>query len=472
MEVLYLPKLSMDPVTNSPIPSESGRRVLDPEPFSAPGELDQLLSPIFASQPFRNSQQCQRLLRYIVEHSLAHQEHLLRERVIGCEVFGRPADYEPGEDPVVRVRAAEVRKRLAQYYQSRNNTPESAEVQIDIPPGSYRAAFRWKQEAQGAPPVPSQASAKQAAPPETLPKPVAEEGIDFVGGVFAPGKPTPATRVVPGMSRSRLWFLVLGLGAALALAGACWRWASGDARSFHAFWQPWISANKPVVISIGSNAVYRLSNNLTEKYAKEHHLEAQGVDFFVPIPPEEKLNGSDLVMAENSFVALGDVSAVSSVVATLTAAHQVYQERFPNDISFAELRNTATILVGGFNNPMTVELTKGLPFVLRARNEIDDTSSGRTWLLHASDDSHDTEDYAIVTRLVRRNGDEPILIVAGMGQYGTLAGANFICSRAAMSGLTKQLPSHWADHNLQFVLHVRVVDFKAYSVDVIAKRIW
>ena len=121
---------------------------------------------------------------------------------------------------------------------------------------------------------------------------------------------------------------------------------------------------------------------------------------------------------------------------------------------------------------MTVELTKGLPYVLRARNEIDDRSSGRTWLLHASDDSHDTEDYAIITRLVRRNGDEPILIVAGMGQYGTLAAANFICSQAAISGLSRQMPSHWMEHNFQLVLHVRVVDFKAASVDVIAKKLW
>lgn len=462
----------MNPVANSPTVAESGRRVLEHELLSVPGELDTLLSPIFASQPFRNSQQCQRLLRYIVEHSLAHEEHLLRERVIGSVVFGRPPDYEPGEDPVVRIRAAEVRKRLAQYYQALGNASNTAEVQIDIPPGSYRAAFRWRHEAEDAVPDLAQASARQTAPTDALSNGTDEKTIGSVSDAFAPARPIPVVQVSPKGYHSWLAFLLLGILAASVIAVVDWRWNTREERGFHAFWQPWTNANRPVVISVGSNAVYRLSNRLTEQYAKEHNLESHGVDFFVPVPPGAKIDGSDLVPAENSFVALGDVSAVSSVVAALTAAHQTYQERFPNDISFAELRNTATILIGGFNNPMTVELTKGLPYILRARNEIDDRSSGRTWLLHASDDSHDTEDYAIVTRLVRRNGDEPILIVAGMGQYGTLAAANFICSQTAISGLSHQLPSHWTEHNLQLVLHVRVVDFKASSVEVVAKKLW
>ena len=45
--------------------------------------LDEVLSSTF----FRNTQQGQNLLRYIVKHSLAGEDHLLRERVIGSEVF-------------------------------------------------------------------------------------------------------------------------------------------------------------------------------------------------------------------------------------------------------------------------------------------------------------------------------------------------------------------------------------------------
>jgi len=98
------------------------------------------LQCVLQSAPFRTTHQCQALLTWVVEHTLAGENELLKERVIGTEVFGRGVDYDPGSDPVVRVRAAEVRKRLAQYYQS---CPESP-VHIEIPPGSYRAVFQWK----------------------------------------------------------------------------------------------------------------------------------------------------------------------------------------------------------------------------------------------------------------------------------------------------------------------------------------
>lgn len=85
----------------------------------------------------------------MVERTLAAENDLLRERVIGTQVFGRSPDYEPGDDPVVRVRAAEVRKRLAQYYQ----TCAYSGVRIDIPSGSYRAVFQLKPEQQSPAPA-------------------------------------------------------------------------------------------------------------------------------------------------------------------------------------------------------------------------------------------------------------------------------------------------------------------------------
>jgi hypothetical protein len=102
--------------------------------------IREALGDVLQSPPFRNTRQCQSFLKYIVEHTLAGESDLLRERVIGTEVFGRGNDYEPGDDPVVRVRAAEVRKRLAQYYQGQADSL----VRIDVPSGSYRAVFQWK----------------------------------------------------------------------------------------------------------------------------------------------------------------------------------------------------------------------------------------------------------------------------------------------------------------------------------------
>src|ERR1700757_3309815 len=88
------------------------------------GEIEQALSRVLTGTSFRSSAQCQALLRYIVEHSLMQENEMLRERVIGIRVFGRAADYDSGNDPIVRARAAEVRKRLAQHYLLAENASE------------------------------------------------------------------------------------------------------------------------------------------------------------------------------------------------------------------------------------------------------------------------------------------------------------------------------------------------------------
>jgi hypothetical protein len=111
-------------------------------------DIEQALERVLTGHSFRSSAQCQALLRYIVEHSLSHENEMLRERVIGINVFGRPSDYDSGNDPIVRARAAEIRKRLAQHYLHGEGASE--EIRIEIPPGSYRAIFATRNTGESA----------------------------------------------------------------------------------------------------------------------------------------------------------------------------------------------------------------------------------------------------------------------------------------------------------------------------------
>jgi hypothetical protein len=451
----------MSTQANPILPPQDAQEIWLRDPTQIRYALDQVL----ASPPFRNTQQCQTLLRYIVKHTIAGEDNLLRERVIGSEVFGRRPDYETGEDPIVRLRVAEVRKRLAQFYQS---APEEPGVHIDIPSGSYRATFRLREGFHAALHEPSspplEVHLAEGEPQSRLQVPDSRQT-----------NPVVAVETYPSFSgrRPRWNYAAVALLLLAAVAAFVLSWNGPQTSQFKAFWGPWNGSSKPVIIAVGSNAVYRLSGNMLEQYARAHQLETHGQEFFVPLAPNATIKGGDLTPAESSFVALGDVAAVSNIVANLTRQRQSFQERFPNDISFAELRNSPSLLVGGFNNPMTLELTKSLRFVLGARNEIDDRQDhNRRWLLHASEDSHDTEDYAIVTRLVQTHDDAPMLSVAGMGQYGTQAAADYICSPAAIFEMTRQLPRDWANRNLQLVLHVKVIDFKAAATEVVAMHTW
>ena len=96
------------------------------------------LEKIVSDARFTASKRYPCLLRYIVEQTLAGNEDDLKERTLGIEVFHRPPDYDTNADPVVRLCAAEVRKRLAQYYQSPAHV---GQLKIDLNPGSYVPVF-------------------------------------------------------------------------------------------------------------------------------------------------------------------------------------------------------------------------------------------------------------------------------------------------------------------------------------------
>ena len=103
---------------------------LAPQRETIQAALEQLVgSPAFAT-----SHRAQLFLRYVVEHALAGELDRLKERVIGSALYGRQPDYDTGTDSIVRVTAAEVRKRLDSHYETSGKTEP---VLIELPVGSY-----------------------------------------------------------------------------------------------------------------------------------------------------------------------------------------------------------------------------------------------------------------------------------------------------------------------------------------------
>jgi TolB-like protein/Tfp pilus assembly protein PilF len=117
--------------------------VSNPEEFSPErlGLIRDHLKDVFASKAFAGSKRAQDFLELIVEHALAGRLDSLRERMIGAEMFGRSIDYDTANDAVVRVKATEVRRKLAQYYQE---STTASLVRIELPSGSYVPKFHWK----------------------------------------------------------------------------------------------------------------------------------------------------------------------------------------------------------------------------------------------------------------------------------------------------------------------------------------
>src|ERR1700678_2432079 len=124
--------------SGEPQPTSNGAGKNHASPSVDDAAVRAQLERIFLSTPFRRSKRYPAFLRYVVEQELNGASSELKERTIAIEVFGKDPYYDPGADPVVRISAGEVRKRLAQYYQE---VGDPNQLRIELPVGSYRPEF-------------------------------------------------------------------------------------------------------------------------------------------------------------------------------------------------------------------------------------------------------------------------------------------------------------------------------------------
>jgi len=103
-------------------------------------ELQATVAVVCKSSSFRTSAKSCQFLRFIVQRTLGGKVDELKERVIGIELLGREASYDTGSDAGVRVRANDVRKRLAAYYAA---TTTGLEYTVDIPQARMCRAFMF-----------------------------------------------------------------------------------------------------------------------------------------------------------------------------------------------------------------------------------------------------------------------------------------------------------------------------------------
>lgn len=97
-------------------------------------EISNQLERILASSLFSGSERSATFLRFCVEQSLRGNLDGIKESTLGVAVFGRPADYDPKADAIVRVHARRVREKLEIYY---NTVGVRDELLITIPKGRY-----------------------------------------------------------------------------------------------------------------------------------------------------------------------------------------------------------------------------------------------------------------------------------------------------------------------------------------------
>ncbi len=84
------------------------------------------------------SERQRNLLSYLVTEELEGRGDRLKAYSIATTVFGRPKDFDPQQDSIVRVEVGRLRQALERHYLSEGG---SAPLAISIPKGQYRPVF-------------------------------------------------------------------------------------------------------------------------------------------------------------------------------------------------------------------------------------------------------------------------------------------------------------------------------------------
>ena len=378
---------------------------------------------ILSSSSFRNSKRFPAFLRYTVEHALTSTEPL-KERTIGHEVFSRDAAYDTAQDPVVRMTAAEVRKRLTQYYL----LPEHRqELLISYQPGSYVPEFSQRSE-------PAVVDSAAAAAPASLSPfrsrlPVSLlAALALAAGVIA----TVATMEV-----------IKGRGTAAPDAVA-------------RFWAPILESSSPVLICIGDPV-----------------SAGTGVAPATPRPDNLTI---DEFLRTNS-VRYTDSVALAQLAGQLRTRSKPFHIRRPAATELKDLREGPVVLIGGFNNPWTLRLGEGQRFTLASDDKgpyISDRErpDDRQWQMDAPGRllKNLQETYGLITRVQDPATGHSVLTVAGL-VLGTSAAAECLidadCIRSA-EGLAGDL----AGKNVQIVVSAAVIGEDAGAPRVVATHSW
>ncbi len=391
-------------------------------------QLDRLL----ASPYFSHSRRFPNFLRFVVEHTLAGDVEDIKERTLGIEIFGKDADYDTAADPIVRVTAAEIRKRVAQYYQ---DPAHDSELRITLPSGSYIPQFH---------------SPKGVSIP-SLPDAVAADPI------IDPPVDPPVRHIV---HHHLPWKVTaIAAGACLLLIASWFFWQRTHRSAFDIFWQPLFSSNEPALVCVADQLEY---SEIALRDAAE---------------PTHQIILKDSLTA----VVIDDLNATIKVAGVLQSGGKQYTLKGEGATTLDDLRRGPTIFVGAFDNAWTLRLTNPLRYHFANDANMthlwiaDNTAPGPTrWMVDRNVQmaTNNYRDYAILARFTDANTGKVAIVVAGIGRGGTRVAGEFLTDNSDLAQLIRLIHAAGDKKNLEVVLSTQIIDGEPGSPKIEATYFW
>lgn len=415
------------------------------------------MNRLLETSHFSNSRRYPALFRFIVEETLEGRGQFLKERLLGVQVFGRPAHYDTATDPIVRVTIAEIRKRIAQYY---HEEAHELEMRIELTPGSYEPEFR---------------------PRKPLTLEIVGSSSDLGTIVLEPKLSEPAlypVEALPALSSkrfSRVGFYWLGGAGLAAIAVSSWlSWGWAHPSALDELWAPVLANHRTITFCLPSGVAK--DDGATAIAAGV--LPANTPDTKPSVQPSRNSTFLDYeTLGEN--VVFSDVLATLHISNLLSAHGHDFRYRLTSSTTLDDLRQGPNILIGGLDNRWTLSAVAPLRFHFvgadRDQFWIVDSKepTKRDWGLNLKlQYGAINRDYAIIARIHDDATGQVEVIVAGIGMSGTAAAGEFLTDPVQAKELQLRIGPHFRDHDFEAILSTDVVNGVAGAPKILKTAVW
>lgn len=421
------------------------------------GDVRQVLERVLNSRHFVHAPKKQMFLRLICDFYLSGRAGELNEYLIGREVFGKSEDYNPAADPIVRVGAHELRKKLELYYQQDGAQDD---LRLDIPVGSYEPIF-IRQFALPQTPAEPELTIEPASVPVTPPS--AQVGELTPSVTQTPPAPVTEEPVpLKLQKRLRLLYALIALLAGsllvLALLYVTQPTAAPVDEMFspngiaRPVWSPFLQEDSGPLLILSSPAVYRLMNAGDTEQAVKNSVElppdkatmlgqALKDNFAVRNSPASPR----LVLSLDTYTGLGEAIAAHRVTDLLRAANRDVTLKRSRTVSAEDLKDHNVILLGSvWSNEWAGKLPSLEDFVYTGQATIENRRprDGEAAEYSSRFDPATgklLEDYALVTVKPNISGANVVMVLAGLRSPGTEAAAEYVTNKTYLGELSQRL---------------------------------
>lgn len=199
------------------------------------------------------------------------------------------------------------------------------------------------------------------------------------------------------------------------------------------------------------------------------------------VPPDVKpveADETDHLRGPYHHITMSSALALARLAGFLQANGKAYEIKDDREVSLTDLGSRPVILIGARNNPWTMRLTDPLRFrfdfgsLSKVQDRENPTSN--EWSDPHTYEKADlsTSDYALITRYHDTTTNGTVMVIAGLGTYGTEAASQFVVSSQYLNQLLSKLPAGWEDKNLEIVIRADKINGEAGPPFLVSSTYW